>query len=557
MTTRPTASTSTRIPGACELERLLRPYLTLVSTLSRVEEARLCLRRLSPRLAAQGTTVLRSRLDAPHTERSCTGCTFLSDGSQDNRAPLDQSDKEELGPPPCQPTYTTPLSFQGHRVGLLLLDGGTPEARRACEKLAKEIVQRISQLEVDNREHGDIGNCLDLIAASGTMSHLARFIEEASARPLPVLVLGEPGSETDEVARVIHLLDRMRDGPWVHLDCAATATEQFPSEMEQVLKNAQGGTLYLSRIHRLPAEAQAWLATTLHQRVNHWIVERGLTHEPQVRVIASAQLDRGSPLVDTGLDVHLLGELDFLRGRLEPLCQRREYIRPLASFFLHRLSGDSRTSFTEEAWRLLEEYSWPHNVLELRCLIGRLLALCHRRPIDVSNLLRHVPRLRGNNVRTIENNSPQPSANSLGAQLPPATWLQVQDCARGEDSMVGIGHEGLDRALEYIAKHSNDRLTVAAIARHSYLSSSHLSALFRRHLKLSPMAFVAAVRVERAKLAILASPYRSITEVASLAGFGDLRHFERTFKRWLSMTPRQLRDQARLARCEVSPPQRS
>ncbi len=540
-----------------KLEIRLNPYLVSLSKLPRVDEARICLRYLSPPLSAEGHAVLSHRADGRRVVGRCDDCAFLECRPEHNRAPLDQSETNLLVRAACQPTFAAPLTLSGLVVGLLMLEGGTSEAHYHCEWLADEIMQQINRLEFSGRMRGRLGSSLALINASGTLKRLTHFIEEASSRPLPVLVLGEPGSETDEVACAIHLLDRVRTGPWVILDCAATPTDHFRAKLEQTLEAARGGTLYLARIHRLTSEAQARLASTLHHKTNRWIVERGLTHEPRVRLIASVRLDLDSLLADRLLDVCLLGELDFLRGRVEPLRRRREDIRPLASYLLDHLGGPATATFTEEAWRLLEYYSWPYNTLELRCLLGRLLTLCHRRPIDASSLLRHAPRLRKIDPRSLETGLTPPVKRGLGARLPPATWIQIQGCASSDRTAPKTGHEALDRALEYIDRKSGDRLTVTAIARHGYLSSSHLSALFQRHLKLSPMAFVAAVRVERARTAILAAPYRSITEVAASTGFGDLRHLERTFKRWLNATPRQLRDQARREEHEEDLSQRS
>lgn len=50
-----------------------------------------------------------------------------------------------------------------------------------------------------------------------------------------------------------------------------------------------------------------------------------------------------------------------------------------------------------------------------------------------------------------------------------------------------------------------------------------------------------AIRIEHAKRMLRENPWGSITAVAGTAGFSELRHFERTFKGLVGLTPRAFR----------------
>ena len=50
-----------------------------------------------------------------------------------------------------------------------------------------------------------------------------------------------------------------------------------------------------------------------------------------------------------------------------------------------------------------------------------------------------------------------------------------------------------------------------------------------------------AVRIDHAKRLLRENPWESITAIAGAAGFSELRHFERTFKGLLGLTPRGFR----------------
>jgi AraC-like DNA-binding protein len=49
------------------------------------------------------------------------------------------------------------------------------------------------------------------------------------------------------------------------------------------------------------------------------------------------------------------------------------------------------------------------------------------------------------------------------------------------------------------------------------------------------------MRVARARRLLASDPHAPITGVADAVGFGDLSHFERTFKRLVGCTPRDYR----------------
>lgn len=107
-----------------------------------------------------------------------------------------------------------------------------------------------------------------------------------------------------------------------------------------------------------------------------------------------------------------------------------------------------------------------------------------------------------------------------------------------EGSIEGAieGHPSLVRAISYIADHLHDDMTLQVISDRAYVSPSHLDRLFRRTLGLSPMRFVILLRVEKAKRLLQNLQY-SVSEAGFASGFGNLRSFQRLFKKWVGCTP--------------------
>ncbi len=95
----------------------------------------------------------------------------------------------------------------------------------------------------------------------------------------------------------------------------------------------------------------------------------------------------------------------------------------------------------------------------------------------------------------------------------------------------------------FIEGHTDERLTLAALARRAGVSSSHLQRSFKALVGVSPKAYADACRVAHFKRELRAG--KSVTAATYEAGFGSSsRVYERIDTR-LGMTPRQYRERGR------------
>jgi AraC-like DNA-binding protein len=92
----------------------------------------------------------------------------------------------------------------------------------------------------------------------------------------------------------------------------------------------------------------------------------------------------------------------------------------------------------------------------------------------------------------------------------------------------------------YIHKHYAEELTAEECARRAVMSYSYFSRSFKRLTGKSFKNYLAAVRIDHAEKALLATE-RPITEIATACGFNSVAYFSATYKALKGMTPSEAR----------------
>lgn len=112
-----------------------------------------------------------------------------------------------------------------------------------------------------------------------------------------------------------------------------------------------------------------------------------------------------------------------------------------------------------------------------------------------------------------------------------------------EEASPDIGEAGsfiVRTALEYMQQHCTERISLADVADHVYVSHWHLSKLINRHTGQSFFDLIGSMRIERAKV-LLADPSMRVHAVAEQVGYNDVAHFSKSFKRIVGKTPGEYR----------------
>lgn len=108
-------------------------------------------------------------------------------------------------------------------------------------------------------------------------------------------------------------------------------------------------------------------------------------------------------------------------------------------------------------------------------------------------------------------------------------------------------HPALDRACSIIELNLSEPLEIPTLARSVGLSHNHLLRLFRASFGTTVVGFIQGRRVERSKHLLLYSDL-PIKVIAAEVGIPDLQLFNKTIRRVLGASPRQVRERHTLER---------
>ena len=134
-------------------------------------------------------------------------------------------------------------------------------------------------------------------------------------------------------------------------------------------------------------------------------------------------------------------------------------------------------------------------------------------------------------------------SGALAAQIVETFSVRTPPAIRGA---AALPPARLRRVLQAMEANLESGLPVEALAREAGLSAAHFARVFKRVTGRSPHQHLIAMRLERARRALLGGR-PDLGEVASRFGFSDQAHFTRLYRRRYGITPGQTLKQARRA----------
>ena len=234
-----------------------------------------------------------------------------------------------------------------------------------------------------------------IVGTSLEIAELKRDIAQAAKVTEDVLVVGETGTGKELVSRAIHEQSRLKDGPFITINCGALDegllmdtlfghVKGAYTEAKQARKGAflaaEGGTLMLDEIGTASLRVQQALLRALSDRA---ISPLGSDEfiKFNTRVVAATNADLREEVHLGNFREDLFFRLAVITIRTPPLRQHKADIPLMVSAFMKE--GMARAGLTgplpdisRGALSQLMHYHWPGNVRELRNCIFRTLTFC-------------------------------------------------------------------------------------------------------------------------------------------------------------------------------------
>jgi two-component system nitrogen regulation response regulator NtrX len=252
--------------------------------------------------------------------------------------------------------------------------------------------------------------------SSKAYSDIEKLISSCALSNSRVLITGENGTGKEVVARRIHEQSKRRDAPFVAVNCAAIPQTLIEAELFGYEKGAftgavsdkrgkfevaDRGTIFLDEIADMSLEAQAKVLRVLEEMQ----IERIGGVSPikiDVRVMAATNRNLAQLIKERRFREDLFYRLNVVPIHIPTLHERREDIPGLLDHYLEYFALESahkRKMLSEEAFEfLVNEYTWPGNIRELKNLVERLTILTHALTIGIDDIKNNIPHIQEEEV---------------------------------------------------------------------------------------------------------------------------------------------------------------
>ncbi len=241
------------------------------------------------------------------------------------------------------------------------------------------------------------------VAESAAMRAAVRDAERFGRTDMSIVVSGETGVGKEVVARIAHRASERFGGSFHVVHCGALPEALVENEFfghvqgsytsadrpsAGILREADGGTVFLDEIGELPLAAQVKLLRFLEDGTFRPI-GAGKDVAVDVRVIAATNCDLAVAVRAGKFRRDLYYRLVEFVIHVPPLRERPEDIDPLTRHFLDEVRPAYRENspLAPSVRELLRMHRWPGNVRELRNVMRRAFALAGNDDITIGEVI--------------------------------------------------------------------------------------------------------------------------------------------------------------------------
>jgi len=249
--------------------------------------------------------------------------------------------------------------------------------------LQRENIALRDHMLADNLE--SIEGFSEIITRNRKMHAIFNYIDAIASTSQAVLVTGETGVGKELVSKILHEKSG-RQGPFITVNVAGLDDNVFSDTLfghvkgaftgadtprKGLIDQASGGTLLLDEIGSLNVSSQVKLLRLLQEN-EYRPLGMDSTSKSDVRIIAATNENPDLLEKSGAFRKDLLFRLRTHHIHLPPLRERREDIPLLTEHFVHAAAmelGREHIAYPRELPALLQAYTFPGNVRELRAMI--------------------------------------------------------------------------------------------------------------------------------------------------------------------------------------------
>ena len=231
-----------------------------------------------------------------------------------------------------------------------------------------------------------------ILGKSPALEKVLEQIQLVGPSKATVLLTGETGTGKELVAQSIHQNSDRSRGPFVPVHCAALPASLLESELfghekgaftgasERRIgrfESADGGTLFLDEIGEIDSSTQVKLLRFIESKT----IERlgsSKTIEIDTRLVCATNKNLFALIKKGVFREDLYYRLNVVTVDLPPLRDRGDDIGLLIEHFLNLFANENnfdQPCLSREALAILNNYSWPGNIRELRNFCENLVVL--------------------------------------------------------------------------------------------------------------------------------------------------------------------------------------
>lgn len=277
-----------------------------------------------------------------------------------------------------------------------------------------------SRFKLEQRESRDFLKSGIATKNKAFNKQIDRIEQVAIASKSPLLLMGPTGAGKSHLARRVYELKKLRGqvaGPFVEVNCATIRGDGAMSTLfghkrgaftgasgprEGLLREANGGILFLDEIGELGLEEQAMLLRAIEEK-RFFPVGADKESESDFQLISGTNRDLRAAVANGTFRDDLLARINLWAFQLPALRERPEDMEPNLDYEIERWAEThgERVTMNHEARKLFLDFarasttSWTGNFRDYSAAFERMATLAEGGRITASGVKEEIERLKG------------------------------------------------------------------------------------------------------------------------------------------------------------------